>query len=62
MSVGCQPFPILLRAPGFTFLRASVRLCAVGGPLGDFGIGVGETGRLEVRGWGFPERSGEGCC
>lgn len=24
--------------------------------LGDFGIGVGETGRLEMRGWGFPEK------
>lgn len=35
---------------------ASVGLCAVGVSLGDFGIVVGETGRLEVRGWGFPEK------
>lgn len=44
-------------------MRASVGLCAVGVSQGDLGIGVGETGRLELRGWGFPEKFdlGRGC-
>lgn len=38
-------------------MRASAGLCAAGVSQDDVGIGVGEvTGRLEVRGWGFPEK------
>lgn len=42
------------------YMQASVGLCAPGVSLGDSGISVGRVGggksRLEVRGWGFPEK------